>query len=135
MNNIIYICLKLDEPSKSKLIQITKELFRETHPKLYCDHLTLAFGKQVKNFDMELIGQETTLSSSTIAYDDKCVALVIDPYQVIEFGVNNEHPHITMATDGMTKPVYSNELISTNPEIEELDEPITLSAIVTPISR
>lgn len=134
-DNIQYICLKLDDDSKSRLREIVLEIFgSENCVRLFCDHLTLAYGEQVDYFDMNLLGLEFDLSSDEIAYDDKCAALVVDSEQVLELGVNNEHPHITLATfDYATKPVYSNQLLSKEHETVSLPdgfEPVFHGTIV-----
>lgn len=134
--NILYICVKLDEKSKVKLMETLDEYFGDyQYTKTFCDHLTLAFGKEVLDFDEELFGQSVTLSSNTIAFDHKCIALVVDREYVQEMGVHNEHPHITMATTSDTKPVYSNVMIQSDHDEIELDEPIELSGTIEAIKR
>lgn len=77
--NILYICLKLDGRSKVKLMETLDEYFGDyQYTKTFCDHLTLAFGKEVLDFDEELLGQQATISSNVVAFDHKCIALVVD---------------------------------------------------------
>lgn len=122
--DIIYICLKLDEESKTKLRILVSEIFNDEYCRLICDHLTLAFGRECELFDMDLLGIEATIVADTIAYDDRIAALVVDRSQVEKLGVNNEHPHITLAIfDHSTRPVYSNEMLAYNDyEIVEFPE-------------
>lgn len=118
MNNtkdILYICLKLDDESKTKLRTLVSEIFSDEYCKLLCDHLTLAFGRECELFDMDLLGTEATIVADTVAYDDRIAALVVDRGQVEKLGVNNENPHITLAIfDHSTRPVYSNQMLASN---------------------
>lgn len=111
--DILYICLKLDERSKNELKTFAQEVFGDDGVRRYfCDHLTLAFGRQCELYDMSLIGTKVKLNVDEIAYDDKIAAVVVDKSQVENLGVNNEHPHITMvAFDYLTRPVYSNHML------------------------
>ena len=112
-DDILYICVKLDERSKNELKTFAKEVFGEDGTRRYfCDHLTLAFGRQCELYDMSLLGTKVNLKVDEIAYDDKIAAVVVDKSQVEHLGVNNEHPHITMvAFDYLTRPVYSNHML------------------------
>ena len=112
-DDILYICLKLDERSKNALKTFAQEVFGDDGVRRYfCDHLTLAFGRQCELYDMSLIGTKVKLKVDEIAYDDKIAAVVVDKSQVEHLGVNNEHPHITMvAFDYLTRPVYSNHML------------------------
>ena len=134
--NILYICLKLDGRSKVKLIETLDEYFGDyQYEKTFCDHLTLAFGREILDFDEGLIGQKATVSSNVISFDNKCIALVVDREQVKEMGVHNEHPHITLATTIDTKPVYSNTMLQSDHDEIELDEPVELSGTIEAIRR
>lgn len=114
-DDILYICLKLDEESKTKLRILVSEIFNDEYCRLLCDHLTLAFGRECELYDKSLLGTEATIVADTIAYDDRIAALVVDRSQLEKLGVNNEHPHITLAIfDHSTRPVYSNEMLAYN---------------------
>lgn len=113
-SDILYICIKLDDKSKNELKAFAKEVFGEDDGvrRYFCDHLTLAFGRECELFDMDLIGTKVKLKVDTIAYDEKIAAVVVDREQVEHLGVNNKHPHITMvAFDYLTRPVYSNHML------------------------
>ena len=45
-DDILYICVKLDNESKAKLRELAAEAFNGDYCKLFCDHLTLAFGRE-----------------------------------------------------------------------------------------
>ena len=139
MNDILYICLKLDDKSKNEMKTFAKETFGDDGVRRYfCDHLTLAFGRQCELYDMSLIGTKAKLKVDTIAYDDKIAAAVVDRDQVEHLGVNNKHPHITMvAFDSLTRPVYSNHML----ELYEYEtvafpkDPIELSGEVVVVPK
>lgn len=138
-DDILYICLKLDERSKNELKAFTQEVFGDDGVRRYfCDHLTLAFGRQCELYDMSLIGTKAKLKVDQIAYDDKIAAVVVDKSQVKHLGVNNEHPHITLvAFDYLTRPVHSNHML----ELYEYEtvafpkDPIELSGEVVAIPK
>ena len=133
--DILYICIKLDNKSKNELKAFAQEVFGEDGCRRYfCDHLTLAFGRECELFNMDLIGTKVKLKVDTIAYDEKIAAAVVDMEQVDHLGVNNKHPHITMvAFDYLTRPVYSNQMLELY-EYETIsfpDDPIELTGEVS----
>lgn len=76
---ILYIALKLDAQSKIKLEKLVTARFGEEYGRIYCDHLTLAYGEdQVQAFDMDLIGERVQLEIWNIIYDAKAVAAQVD---------------------------------------------------------
>lgn len=141
MNDILYICIKLDDKSKNELKAFAKETFGDELGecrRYFCDHLTLAFGRECELFNMDLIGTKVKLKVDTIAYDDKIAAAIVDREQVEHLGVNNKHPHITMvAFDYLTRPVYSNHMLELY-EYETVSfpkDPIELSGEVSIVSK
>lgn len=138
IDDILYICLKLDDKSKSELRQLVAEIFADEYSRLLCDHLTLAFGRECELFDMDLIGKKATIVSNQIAYDDRIAALVVDRSQVEDLGVNNEHPHVTLAIfDSSIRPVYSNQLLAQDDYdmLEFPEDPITLTGEVVAVRK
>ena len=140
-SNILYICVKLDDKSKNALKTFAKDVFGDELGecrRYFCDHLTLAFGRQCELFNMDLIGTKVKLKVDTIAYDDKIAAAVVDREQVEFLGVNNNHPHITMvAFDYLTRPVYSNHMLELY-EYETISfpkDPIELTGEVSVVSK
>lgn len=114
VEDMLYICVKLDDKSKNVLKAFAKEIFGEDDGcrRYFCDHLTLAFGRECELFNMDLIGAKVKLKVDTVAFDEKIAAAVVDMEQVKHLGVNNKHPHITMvAFDYLTRPVYSNHML------------------------
>ena len=137
-DDILYICLKLDEESKTKLKILTNEIFNDEYSRMFCDHLTLAYGRECESYDMELLGIKATIVADTVAYDDRIAALVVDRSQVEKLGVNNEHPHVTLAIfDHETKPVYSNQLLAQDDYdvLEFPEDPITLTGEVVAVRK
>lgn len=108
---IKYICVKLEQQSSELLANVVRAKFGNSYDKLYCDHLTLAYGaSQVADFDNSLFGSAIILNTEGIVYDMNCVAALVKTGDVEDIGCNNENPHITMATNKRTPPVYSNKL-------------------------
>lgn len=136
--DIIYICLKLDEESKTKLKILANEIFNDEYSRMFCDHLTLAYGRECESYDMGLIGSEAKIVADTVAYDDRIAALVVDRSQVEKLGVNNEHPHITLAIfDHSTKPSYSNQMLASDDYeiVEFVEDKIELKGQVLAVTR
>lgn len=59
----------------------------------------------------DLIGRDVVLNIVGYAHDDKCMAILVEPKGPLNSLVKNEHPHITIATNGVP-PKYSNELLA-----------------------
>ena len=121
--NVIYVCLNLDPESRGELRELVCEVFNDEYCRLLCDHLTLAYGPEVRDFDESLIGRKATITSSAMAYDEHVAALVVDRDQVERLGVHNKHPHITLAIfDHSTRPAYSNHMLNSEHELIEFSE-------------
>jgi len=73
-------------------------------------HMTMNFLKKGKAKDLEpykqFLGNTYTVDIVGYAFDDKCVAVLIDTNLPVE----NKFPHITIAVNGVS-PVYSNDLL------------------------
>ena len=74
----LYVCLKLNPESRGRLRELTVEMFNDEYCRLLCDHLTLAYGPEVRNFDESLIGRKATISASKVAFDENIAALAVD---------------------------------------------------------
>lgn len=137
--NVIYVCLKLNPESRGELRELVCEVFNDEYCRLLCDHLTLAYGHEVRDFDESLIGRKATISASEIAFDDRIAALVVDRDQVESLGVHNKHPHITLAIfDHSTQPAYSNHMLNSEHEVIEFADPedeIVLSGEVQAVMK
>ena len=73
-------------------------------------HLTLKYLRKGKAEDLkpykQFLGNTYTIDIVGYAFDDKCVAVLIDT----NLPVDNKFPHITVAINGVP-PKYSNELL------------------------
>lgn len=140
MEGIQYIAFKLSPLCRRRLAGLERRMFSGRYQKVYCDHVTLAYGPgQVEAFDKSLLGRTAAFESWNIIADDRCAALEVDRNDFLSIGVNNEYPHVTMACAAGTKPVYSNELIrgyyadEGAAEVILLDRPFRLVGRVEPV--
>lgn len=97
----------------------------------------MAYGpEQVAAFDGSLFGKTASLESWNIIYDENGAALDLPRDEFLPFGVNNEHPHVTLACAAGTRPVYSNELIggfysgANDAQVVQLERPVRVSGRV-----
>ena len=120
----LYVCLKLDPESRGRLRNLTVEMFNDEYCRLLCDHLTLAYGPEVRNFDESLIGRKATISASKVAFDENIAALVVDRDQVKRLGMTSRRtPHITLAIfNSSVQPAYSNHMLNSDHEVIEFSE-------------
>ena len=132
-----YIEFKLDDVSKARLRALTEKLFGDAYSRVYCDHVTLAYGpEQVAAYDKSLLGASGEFSAWKVISDEKGAALELDREDLSRLGVNNKRPHVTLACADGTKPVYSNALIEGYysgrfaAEATCLDEPCVVSGVV-----
>ena len=135
--NVIYVCLKLNPESRGELRELVCEMFNDEYCRLLCDHLTLAYGPEVRDFDESLIGRKATISASKVAFDENIAALVVDRDQVKRLGVHNKHPHITLAIfNSSVQPAYSNHMLNSEHEVIEFPEDeIRLSGEIVAVRR
>lgn len=137
-DNVIYICIKLDPESRGELRDLTCEVFNDEYCRLLCDHLTLAYGPEVRDFDESLIGRKATISASEIAFDENIAALVVDRGQVKRLGMSSRTPHITLAIfNSSVQPAYSNHMLNSEHEVIEFDpeDEIRLTGEIVAIKR
>ena len=110
-SDILYSAVVLDKASQNKLL--TPANYNVEPPdgwvlgqnaKHFCDHMTIAFGKGVK--DKKDLGKEVTLKVTKVGLSDMAMA-----FQVEGYPSDNVIPHITLAVnpDG-GKPVMSNDI-------------------------
>ena len=114
--DVLYIGIRLSEPSKATLANIgewfVKEKLGWTKYKMFCDHMTIAFKTAITDDvwewfkDFEGIEQEMTVFQ--IGYSDKACAVEV----LTNIPSQNQHKHITIATnlDNGGKPVDSNRI-------------------------
>lgn len=125
--NWIYFGIFLDESSKDKLVNLSKEVVDPSW-KLFCHHMTIAFNDgsvsatQMFEYYNDTFGERFELQATHIGISDDAVAVKVEfPYPI-----NNKIPHITLATPQGGKPVNSNYIT----EWKKLDTPIQLTGIL-----
>ena len=81
--------------------------------KPYLHHVTLSFRPSVEEVRglKDHMGKMIPVQVTGWAADDKAQALMVR----CQAPVCNRHPHITLATDASTKPVYANQLLDRGP--------------------
>tara|TARA_Y100001963_G_C6736178_1_gene426543 strand:- start:414 stop:878 length:465 start_codon:yes stop_codon:yes gene_type:complete len=118
-DNILYIGIKLSNKMIDKLGRVIK--FKHNH--IYCDHVTLwlnrkdkPINKKIRDYLIELISSDTEymvyFKGSRLVCDEKCQALEVKG--VKHLMADDRTPHITLNTDGIVKPKYSNDLLQLN---------------------
>lgn len=118
---ILYTGLFLDQSSKGKLFNITKEIIDDVWPSakinMFCDHMTSMF---YTNIDEDMLKwmsdryeQRYEVKATHIGYTDKALAIRIET----EVPSTNAVKHITLATnvDNNGKPVDSNDITNWEP--------------------
>ena len=134
----LYVCLKLNPISRGRLRELTVEMFNDEYCRLLCDHLTLAYGPEVRDFDESLIGRKATIAASKVAFDENIAALEVDRDQMKRLGVHNKHPHITLAIfNSSVQPAYSNHMLAGEHEVIEFapEDEIRLTGEIVAIKR
>jgi hypothetical protein len=102
-----YVGVFLDRASRDLLLARVPA----RHSKIFADHLTIAFGKELENKTFP-IGLKVEMEVLGSADDEKGQAAIIAAKdKVVELVGIYKHPHITISCAEGTKPVYSNELI------------------------
>lgn len=102
----LYVAVFLDEESKAKLLKAAPP----KHVNVYGEHLTLAFGRHMK--EIYPIGEVMHLKVRSVREDDRGQAVVIERSNELHDWLWAEQtPHITISCAVGIKPVYSNELL------------------------
>lgn len=110
---VIYTGVFLDEGARRKLRAWWEREVGPVLNKEFMHHMTLAFKPDPASiYDLPL-GEEVQLQVVGIAEDSKGQAVAVQTSRVRS---KNKVPHITVATDGATKPYYSNKLLGVSLE-------------------
>lgn len=93
--------------------------------KRYAHHLTLRFKPSQDDIDLlsASFGGVVELHTIGFAADSQAQALAVSLDPALREHCANEHPHITVATDGLTPPRYSNELLAKHEARDRLNLP------------
>ena len=103
----IYIGVMLDDP---KVLQRWWESeVGELLPKRIAHHMTIKFGPSADEVAALPVGEPVTLEVVGYANSGEIQAVVVRPHGVESA---NRIPHVTVATDGATSPVKSNDLLA-----------------------
>jgi len=118
MSNVIYLGVFLDEPSKAKL---TAWMHRSTAgpgpneggllENVFAHHMTVAFKPDAATIEAFPFKSHCSLKVIGWSANEKAQAVLVTPTCAFPVKVDNEHPHITVATAEGVKPFYSNQLI------------------------
>ena len=106
MSKTIYWAVKLDEPSRAKLLNFV----RPVHNKVYAEHQTIIFGPSEKdNLKLNsILGKKIKLRVIGEAHDQKGQAVVVEGFDRLDGGIE----HVTISCTKETGPIYSNELLT-----------------------
>jgi len=130
-NKCIYtaIFLALDSEAKERIAS----LFKRELPKKFLHHMTIEFRPTTKRAKpvVDQTGCETFVGIIGYKETDKIQVLVVEHGLDTVKGkplVTNKVPHVTVATDANTSPVYANEVLEDG--WTPLDEPIYLTGYI-----
>ena len=106
MPNTIYWAALLSEKSSNLL----KATFKPEHPKIFAEHVTLAFGPTEEQDEkwFKRLGEIVELKVKGEAKDKRGHAVLVEGIQRDD----DEVPHVTISCAKGTKPMYSNYLLS-----------------------
>jgi hypothetical protein len=119
-NGILW--LKLDQDSK----QLLEESYPPRYPRIFYDHVTLAFGV-TRGSVSHLIGQAATVQAYAHAHNAQIEAVRIEPNELPDtYGV----PHITLSALEGTAPFQSVAMLKAEHEESAIDPPLTLNGFL-----
>lgn len=103
----VYVGVMLDDPEALQRWWASE--VGELLPKRIAHHMTIKFGPSVDEVAALPIGEPVTLEVVGYANSGEIQAVVVRPHGVESA---NRIPHVTVATDGVTSPVKSNDLLA-----------------------
>lgn len=106
----IYVGLFLSEKGKKDLLKLVPA----THPQVFADHVTLAFGRHMEQPVFYNIGEIVPIKLTTVLSDERGQCAVVDPDNMKQWLAHNQSPHITISCAAGVRPIYSNELMKNN---------------------
>lgn len=128
--SVLYSAVVLDDKSHDLLLNIFSDIIPKDW-KTFAHHMTIAFGKGVKNPDE--LGTTVTLKVVAVGQTDMAIAVKVEGYprQDGKDGQDDKIPHITLAVNpNGGKPVMSNKITNWKPI-----KSFNVSGIVTNITK
>jgi len=130
-NKCIYTAIFLDLDSETK--ERVTSLFKRDLPKKFLHHMTIEFRPTTKRAKpvVDQTGCETFVKVIGYEETDKIQVLVVEHGLGTVKGkplVTSKVPHVTVATNANTSPVYANEVLEDG--WTPLDEPIYLTGYI-----
>jgi len=109
MSDTIYWAVRLDNTSHALLLS----RFPAIHPNVYAEHMTIVFNpsQEVDDELMKKLGSQTALAVIGHVADNKGQAVVVTG---AEKRIGGGVEHITISCANGTRPVYSNQLVSSH---------------------
>lgn len=102
----VYAAVFLTEDSKRRLL----EKVPPKHPNVYAEHMTLGFGRHLK--EKYPLGEVIEILATTIHEDERGQCVGVWPGDAAPLFWESQQPHITVSCAEGVKPFYSNELIA-----------------------
>ncbi len=125
----LYACIKLSSP-KEKLLALVPPA--ATIGKIVQNefHITVKYFGGIIDPDFfvkftSLVGTKIALHATEVVFDDKGVAIAIEP----TFECSNAFPHFTIANAKGTPPVYSNELLGKTKGVKRIPVNVILEGV------
>jgi hypothetical protein len=107
---VTYTGIFLDDASHRKLIAWWNKINAiPLHADVYAHHMTIKFQPTAEQVQALPLGRKTTVKVVGWAADERGQAVLVAPQGVQSANAN---PHITMACQAGTEPVYSNALLA-----------------------
>ena len=103
-SDVLYSAVVLDKASHLQLLSHTFPIATPKGWTTYAHHMTIAFGKGIK--DKSELGKKVTLTVTHVGISDMAMAIRVEGYPT-----ENKMPHITLAVNpNGGKPVMSNDI-------------------------
>ena len=111
ISNVIYSAFRLLHCEGLERIQ---NLICRFDSILYCHHMTLGFGTNVQKYHLNCVGMKGNIHFTRYIEDRNGAigCIQIAETDARKWGCTNLFPHITIFTNGKTKPVESNNLLA-----------------------
>jgi|SRR6267154_1973371 len=101
----VYAALFLTQESKKELLEVVLP----KHPMVYGEHITMAFGRHLR--EKYPIGEQVEVTVSTVFEDGRGQCVAADPGPIRELFWDQQVPHVTISCAEGVKPFYSMDLM------------------------